>query len=152
MWSITVIYYWKIWFLKWAGRHKTIIYSCKTELELALYTCSSSEKTLEECAPVICLLLLSVSFLFKQLSSIWTKQNDHSAFNNNKNTIKKYWILFFSFYLTLFLFFANWMRLRRRLLPTVISFYTMGGCLFIFLNIDRNATGNFFKMKFNNFY
>ena len=89
MWSITVIYYWKIWFLKWAGRHKTIIYSCKTELELALYTCSSSEKTMEECAPVICLLLLSVSFLFKQLSSIWTKQNDHSAFNNRTKTQSK---------------------------------------------------------------
>ena len=107
MWSITVIYYWKIWFLKWAGRHKTIIYSCKTELELALYTCSSSEKTMEECAPVICLLLLSVSFLFKQLSSIWTKQNDHSAFNNRTKTQSKNTEFFFSHFTSRYFYFLQ---------------------------------------------
>ena len=151
MWSITVIYYWKIWFLKWAGRHKTIIYSCKTELELALYTCSSSEKTMEECAPVICLLLLSVSFLFKQLSSIWTKQNDHSAFNNRTKTQSK---ILNSFFLILPHVISIFCKLNEttKEAPSNCYIFLYHGWVFIFLNIDRNATGNFFKMKFNNFF
>ena len=31
------------------------------------------------------------------------------------------------------------MKLRKRLLPPVVSLYTMVRCLFIFLNIDTNA-------------
>ena len=54
----------------------------------------------------------------------------HSAFNNRT----------FSFDLRLFLFFTNRIKLRKGLLPPVISFYDRARCLFIFLNIaDTNA-------------
>ena len=83
----------------------------------------------------------SKSFVYT-LSSIWLKRNDSSAFNNRT----------FSFDLRLFLFFKNWMKLQKGLLPPIISFYTMARCLFMFLNIvDINAIGSFFKSEFNNF-
>ena len=47
-----------------------------------------------------------------------------------------------------FFFFTNWMKLRKRFPPPVISIYTIGGCLFFFLNIDTWTIGCFVKWEF----
>lgn len=47
-----------------------------------------------------------------------------------------------------FFFFTNWMKLRKRFPPPVVSIYTMGGCLFFFLDIDTWTIGRFVKWEF----
>ena len=59
---------------------------------------------------------------------------------------------FFSCDLRLFLFSTNWLKVRKRFPPSAVSFYTLGGCLFIFLNTDTKTLWNFFKREFNKFW
>ena len=63
-------------------------------------------------------------------------------------TEQKNWIIFFSCYVRFFLFFYELNEIRMRFPPPVISIYTMGGCLFFFLNIDTWTIGRFVKWEF----
>ena len=80
----------------------------------------------------------------------------HWAFNNRTKTQSKLLnFFFFSFYLTFFLFFTNWMKLQKRLLPPANCLYH--GWVFIYFSKYRykcewEFLNGEFDWEFNNFY
>ena len=95
------------------------------------------------------LLFIDNSWRSSDITPTWVNLRKYNSLIQKCN--QKCWILLFSCDLIFFLYFTNWMKVRKRFPPHAISFYTIGGCLFVFLNTNTKTIWSFFKREFNNF-